>query len=138
MLHKKACIFGYWVTEHGDGEFGIIYSGVEGQDAVNFLLKVRSGEIRSAFTKDGLGEIDLIYGVSGLNGYGLAHIIEFHVQDLDKITLIIENGIIVTQAPDRKLLVYESPDKTYISAIKLDWNGKSKKWLVTAYGKNTP
>ena len=51
---------------------------------------------------------------------------------------IINAGVVVNQAQDRKLIIYQSTNRKYIAAIKLDWNGKSKKWLVTAYGKNDP
>jgi len=136
FIQQEVHIFGYLVTEHGMGEFGMIYSGIVGQDAVNFLLLIKSGEVINAFNKEGIGDIDLIYGEPGIHGCGLAHIAEIHAKDLDKISFIINAGSVVVQASDRKLIIYQSQDKKYIAAVKLDWNGKKKKWLVTAYGNN--
>lgn len=80
----------------------------------------------------------MICGEPGIHGRGLAHIAEIRTEDLDKISFIINAGSVVVQANDRKLIVYQSQDKKYIAAVKLDWDGKLKKWLLTAYEKNNP
>ncbi len=73
----------------------MIYSGITGQDAINFLLLVKSGEVINAFSKEGVGDIDLIYGEPGIHGCGLAHIAEIHAEDLNKNSFIISAGSVV-------------------------------------------
>lgn len=122
-------------TKVGTGEFGDIYEGAKGQDAVEFLLKNKSGEVREAFTRPDIGKIDLVYGKPGEEGYGLAHILEKHSEAINEIDNIIENGTPLKQAPDRYLIVLEEGGKNKVAAVKLDWNGKSKTWIVSSFIK---
>ncbi|OGH67771.1 MAG: hypothetical protein A3C15_02825 [Candidatus Magasanikbacteria bacterium RIFCSPHIGHO2_02_FULL_50_9b] len=128
--YKKVRLFGYWVCEHGKGGFGKIYSGITGQDAVNFLLCVKSGEIRNAFQHPALGFIDLVYGEMGKTGFGLAHILEKHPEIISNLHRFVINSKIVSQLPDRTILLYEPDIKSIIS---LTWHEVDKKWLVTTY-----
>lgn len=113
----------------GSGKFGTIYSGITGHTAVMFLLELQEGEILSAFKHSEIGNIDLIYGICGINGYGLAHINEKHPEMICGLASIIENGSLIKQIDDR--LYLESPDGRAI--IRLDWDGNKKSWVVTAY-----
>ncbi|PUD81907.1 hypothetical protein C2R70_01640 [Helicobacter pylori] len=51
----------------------------DGLGAINKLLETKKGFVAGAFYKEGLGDIDLVWGTpktKDSNGYGLAHIIE--------------------------------------------------------------
>ncbi|EMH18846.1 DUF3519 domain-containing protein, partial [Helicobacter pylori] len=62
-------------------EWGHNYSEFKGDGlgAINKLLETKKGFVAGAFYKEGLGDIDLVWGTpktKDSNGYGLAHIIE--------------------------------------------------------------
>ncbi|EMJ43145.1 DUF3519 domain-containing protein, partial [Helicobacter pylori] len=62
-------------------EWGHNYSEFkgDGKSAINKLLETKKGFVAGAFYKQGLGDIDLVWGTpktKDSNGYGLAHIIE--------------------------------------------------------------
>jgi hypothetical protein len=139
FMQQEVCIFGYLVTEHGMGEFGMIYSGIVGQDALNFILEAKSGEIKGAFYRVEIGEIDLVWGekaIDGKEGHGLAHIIEKHPEIFDKISMVITEGSIYTQGSDRLLIVKNvGENQNQVAAIRLDWNGLQKTWLVSAFNE---
>ena len=127
-------MFGYVVIERGVGEFGPIYSGIRGQDAVNFLLQAKSGEVLAAFMHSVLGPIDLVWGVETVGerkGFGLAKIIQKHPEAIHSLTEAIKNSEIVEELPDRRVLLSRDHDQQ--SVIDLQFNNKSKKWLLTSY-----
>ncbi|EMH09148.1 DUF3519 domain-containing protein, partial [Helicobacter pylori] len=62
-------------------EWGHNYSEFKGDGlgAINKLLETKKGFVAGAFYKEGLGDIDLVWGTpktKDSNGYGLAHILE--------------------------------------------------------------
>ncbi|RVZ68305.1 DUF3519 domain-containing protein, partial [Helicobacter pylori] len=62
-------------------EWGHHYSEFKGDGlgAINKLLETKKGFVAGAFYKEGLGDIDLVWGTpktKDSNGYGLAHILE--------------------------------------------------------------
>lgn len=102
------------------------------------------GQVAGAFYKEGLGDIDLVWGDST---FGLAHILERRTQDfikeglseaeakakarefVESIPEIIENGKI---RKEKTRAFIEFNDKQ--SVIALDYKGDdSRKWLLTAY-----
>lgn len=99
------------------------------QEAIDHLLDVKQGSVPEAMYKEGIGDIDFVYGKIGKEGYGLAHIQEKHPAILPHLVELIETGVISSPAKDRKnILLFEGR-----AAIRLDWNGEKKIWLVTAY-----
>lgn len=98
-------------------------------EAIEHLLSIKNGEVKGAIHKPGLGDIDFVYGKAGSDGYGLAHIAEKHPEIIRSIPKIIQNGSVINQAQDR-LFIQDSSQR---AIIRLDWNGKDKKWLVTAF-----
>lgn len=110
------------------------------EGAIEKLLQEKNGYVSGAVYKEGIGDIDFIYGQPGKNGYGLAHIIERRNQQgingeefVREIPELIKSGNVYTQLnyPGRKYIV--SGDKE--AAVRLDWNGENRNWLVTAYMK---
>ncbi|EHR9974373.1 DEAD/DEAH box helicase family protein [Campylobacter upsaliensis] len=129
-------------------EFGVNFEGFKGKEAINKLLEEQRGQVKGAFYKEGLGEIDLVWGDSKK---GLSHILErrkedFIKQGLDenealeralefvkKIPQIIEQGEVKVGV--NRAFVDTKDDRALIA---LDYKGKDKKWVITAYKMDDP
>ncbi|EDP6868566.1 hypothetical protein HRB47_001415, partial [Campylobacter upsaliensis] len=114
-------------------EFGINFEGFKGKEAINKLLEEKRGQVRGAFYKEGLGEIDLVWGDKN---YGLEHILNKHGGEFKnlarELSEAVENGKIVKDDKGRLRLEYENK----IVGIKDNWKGeKTAHWVVTAYVK---
>lgn len=135
-------------------EFGTNYAEFyrDGQGAVKKLLAEKQGQVAGAFYRDdlakatGTGEIDLVWGDSTK---GLQHILERRAADFEKQGLtkeqatqkalefvendlneIFQNGKATIQ--DNRAVI-DTGDKMGI--IALDYFGKDRKWIITAYNK---
>lgn len=115
----------------GNGEFGPIYEGVIGKDAIDFLIFRKKGEIRNALYHPQIGNIDLIWGKSGEKGYGLAKILEKHPEAIKNLSESINRGKIVEELPERIIMINEENNQR--SIIDLQFNNKLKTWVVTSY-----
>ncbi|WP_270962078.1 Eco57I restriction-modification methylase domain-containing protein [Campylobacter upsaliensis] len=129
-------------------DFGENFAGYKGKEAINKLLEEKRGQVKGAFYKEGLGEIDLVWGDSKK---GLSHILErrkedFIKQGLDenealeralefvkKIPQIIEQGEVKVGV--NRAFVDTKDDRALIA---LDYKGKDKKWVITAYKMDDP
>lgn len=133
-------------------EWGIPYTKYSGDidGAIQKLLKEKKGYVPKAFYKDGIGDVDLVWGTHNYEtgeGYGLEHIIARRKkQNIDankfvnELPDLIRNGLVKDETiidkngqPQLRKII-ENPDKKM--AIILDWNGKSRKWVVTAHRQN--
>ncbi|EAJ7102418.1 DUF3519 domain-containing protein [Campylobacter upsaliensis] len=132
-------------------EFGINYEGFKGKEAVEKLLEEQRGQVKGAFYKEGLGEIDLVWGeVKGsgkeAKGYGLSKIIEKHGEDFKEfgeglegvskgLDEIITKGEIHTQEYGRKTIIYHKNGDVYKVGLKQNWKGEPTKnsWVITGY-----
>jgi hypothetical protein len=123
-----------------DEHFGPVFSAFRGKpsEAIEHLLKEKKGHVPGAFHKEGLGDIDLPYGEGGKKGFGLAHIIERrNAQGMNgeafvrQLPTLVKEGKIEKREsyPGRAYIVHEKME----AAIRLDWNGKERNWMVTAY-----
>ena len=125
----------------GKGAFGDVYDQFKGKakEAFNFLAKHRSRDLLGVFHRDDTGDIDLIWGDE--NG-GLCHILAKHVgkgrdfeteQDaFDKIEGILEKGRLIQDGPLRYVVSKDG----YRVAIRKDYDGVNKNWIVTAIDYN--
>ncbi|ENF1746645.1 hypothetical protein ABQJ84_001811, partial [Campylobacter upsaliensis] len=120
-------------------EFGINFEGFKGKEAIEKLLEEQRGQVKGAFYKEGLGEIDLVWGDSKK---GLSHILERRTQDfinqglekgkaeykvrelLSEIPQILENGKILSQNNDKIELITDK--YTLVLGLRDD-----KKFIVT-------
>ncbi|HEF3525855.1 TPA: DEAD/DEAH box helicase family protein [Campylobacter upsaliensis] len=114
-------------------DFGENFAGYKGKEAIEKLLEEQRGQVRGAFYKEGLGEIDLIWGDKN---YGLEHILNKHGGEFKnlarELSEAVENGKIVKDDKGRLRLEYENK----IVGIKDNWKGeKTAHWVVTAYVK---
>ncbi|EOD4832303.1 hypothetical protein ACJU1S_001501, partial [Campylobacter upsaliensis] len=114
-------------------EFGVNFEGFKGKEAIEKLLEEQRGQVKGAFYKEGLGEIDLVWGDKN---YGLEHILNKHGGEFEslarELSEAVENGKIVKDDKGRLRLEYENK----IVGIKDNWKGeKTAHWVVTAYVK---
>ncbi|EAK0996928.1 hypothetical protein A0249_00610 [Campylobacter upsaliensis] len=114
-------------------EFGVNFEGFKGKEAVEKLLEEQRGQVKGAFYKEGLGEIDLVWGDEN---FGLRHILNKHGGEFKnlarELSEAVENGKIVKDDKGRLRLEYENK----IVGIKDNWKGeKTAHWVVTAYVK---
>ncbi|MBR6612514.1 MAG: DUF3519 domain-containing protein, partial [Campylobacter sp.] len=136
-------------------EFGTNYAEFyhDGKGAINKLLVEKQGQVAGAFEREGLGDIDLVWGefevVKGdIKGYGLSKIEAKHLNDFaifegntpqekmaNGIAEIIEKGEIKIDNNSRTTIVYNKNDKVYKIGLKQNWKGNptENKWIVTAY-----
>ena len=127
----------------GKGAFGDVYNQFQGnaQEAFAFLKEKRSGDVLGVFRRDGVGNIDVVWGDKG---GGLCHIIDKHVGEgksflsVDEAAKVIDS-IIKTGDKD-----FENGDKivfkkgSKLVTIRKNVRDKGKKiadknWILTAY-----
>ncbi|WP_267892574.1 putative barnase/colicin E5 family endoribonuclease, partial [Helicobacter trogontum] len=95
------------------------------------------GQVAGAFYKEGLGDIDLVWGEvtdpKNHKGYGLAHILDKH-PDLDPrlITEIIEKGNLTNQNNIR----YRIEKDNYVIGLSAEYKGDKRNFIITAFEKN--
>jgi len=121
-------------VEIGSGPFGPMYKGFEGrfEEAVRFLKKMQGGEVVDALRHPQLGQVGLPHGRtndSTQKRFGLLHILEDHSRDeLERLPVIFGTGRVEIDS-DRAFI--ETAD--HEAVVRLDWDGRKKHWLVTAY-----
>lgn len=123
----------------GNGPFGAIYSQFrnKAKEAVTFLLKLKSGEAIAALHHPAVGDIDLIWGKEGTgksNGYGLSKIAKFHPEVLSNLQEVLDDMEVISRTQNRINL----ESNTHKAAVRLEWDGERKNWLLTAFEKETP
>lgn len=107
------------------------------KEAIEYLLKVRRGEVPGAFHYRGVGDIDLPWGKEGdpnrgyRGGYGLAHIAAKHADVVDRLSDILEGSVILRRSPRYVELINKSEPALIV--IGLEWENQSKTWLLTQY-----
>ena len=130
-------------------EFGTNYAEFyrDGANAIAKILREKQGQVAGAFYKEGLGDIDVVWGDSH---FGLQHILERRTQDfikeglseaeakakakefVESISKIIESGKVVKDDKGRLRIEFDN----FIVGIKDNWKGKpTNKWIVTSYAK---
>ena len=129
------------------GAFGPIYRQFEKKpkEAIKFLRKMKDGECIAALYRNDIGDIDLVWGKVTDSvkhkGFGLAHIIDKHELEINRLGFNIEDFIpIVVQFGDFNLKksdsnkkVFESKGFRFVIALQKESQGKTKKWLLTAF-----
>lgn len=125
-----------------DNGFGLRYNQFvnNAEGAINYLLNRKGGEVEGAVKSPaveaitGNGDVDLVYGKGGDDGYGLAHIVERHGEGVARrIPSILETGKVVDDPnyTNANRITLVSDDNT--GAVRLGWDGNKKQWVVTAY-----
>nr|WP_120824492.1 DUF3519 domain-containing protein [Helicobacter pylori] len=131
-------------------EWGNNYSEFKGDGlgAINKLLETKKGFVAGAFHKEGLGDIDLVWGNKD---YGLEHILKRRIESYIKKGLkpkfaeqralnlvrmmpeVIEKGKVGRDAQGR--LKIETKD--ILVALRDNWQGEplKSKWVITGFEK---
>ncbi|ELK0695749.1 hypothetical protein QJF06_001383, partial [Campylobacter upsaliensis] len=128
-------------------EFGTNYAEFyrDGKGAVEKLLAEKQGQVSGAFYKEGLGDIDLVWGDEKI---GLKKIIEKHLSDFENfegkdeaekmvnaLNEIIEKGKIITENGINTLWLKKG-DEYYLVGLSKGWSGKGEnEWIITSYKK---
>ncbi|ENA2871860.1 hypothetical protein ABF681_001701, partial [Campylobacter upsaliensis] len=125
-------------------EFGTNYAEFyrDGKGAVEKLLKEAEdfkqrgekgefkGQVAGAFYKEGLGEIDLVWGDEN---FGLRHIIDKHGDEFEDIAAELDE-IIAKGVLEKGEHRYFIKHNDYKGMIALDYKGKeSNAWILTLY-----
>lgn len=123
----------------GEGPFGEIYIQFKGKprEAIDFLMKKKSGEAIGALYHKDVGDIDLVWGKEGTghsDGFGLAKLVKYHPEVLDNLQDILNDMQVTTR--NSNLINLEST--THKATIRLEWDGNKKNWLLTAFEKENP
>ena len=131
----------------GHGFFGNVYNQFKGKvmQAVKFLTKHGSGDLLGVFHRNGVGDIDMVWGDE--DG-GLCHILNKHINDKDfptvkelvsRIEDIVNNGTVDFSNGDKIVLKKDG----YVVTIRRNIRDKGikiadKNWVLTAYNKDAP
>ncbi|EMF2450464.1 hypothetical protein V3G43_001646, partial [Campylobacter upsaliensis] len=113
-------------------EFGTNYAEFyrDGKGAVEKLLAEKQGQVAGAFYKEGLGEIDLVWGDEN---FGLRHIIDKHGDEFEDIAAELDE-IIAKGVLEKGEHRYFIKHNDYKGMIVLDYKGKeSNAWILTLY-----
>jgi len=117
------------------GPFDPIFEGFENnpKGAITKLMQEKRGEVPDAFSHPELGAIGFVYGN---NNMGLLHIANKRgIEWVNRIPEILRTGELVKDEGGlpRAYLVRRADTPASVTVIRLDWDGKGKTWLVTAY-----
>lgn len=123
----------------GKGFFGNIYDQFKGKanEAIRFLMKQKDGEAIGALHHPQVGDIDLVWGEEGTShsdGYGLSKIAKYHPDVLANLQEILNDMSVVNASANRMNLESD----THKAAVRLEWDGEKKTWLLTAFEKEAP
>lgn len=137
-----------------ENKFGENYSEYAGKpkEALNFLIDKKSGQVRNAWERDDIGDIDIVYGKKA---FGLRHIIGKHVgitedgkekdfKDENELTSTVDKllrkGELIKDFVDgngfrKRILSLGKHTLVITQTIVVDDedNLKEKRWIVTSY-----
>ena len=130
-----------------NGKFGPIYRQFAGKpkEAIKFLREKKGGECIAALRRSDIGDIDIVWGEVTdpikHKGYGLAHIIDKHELEINKlgfnledfVPIVVQFGNFNLKKSDSQKKVFESETFRFIIAVEDSQDGKSKKWLLSAF-----
>lgn len=119
------------------GAFGLIFRQFrhDARGAIEHLRKQQTGEAIAALHHPDVGDIDLVWGKEGTaareyeDGMGLAKIIKKHSEVLDDLQGFV-GGLSVQKRSKNRVVLSDGSGK---ALVRLDWDGESKHWLLTAY-----
>ena len=130
------------ITPVSYGDFGPVFDQFKNKpvDAIRYLIGVEQGECINALYRRDIGYIDIVWGDNDLNnkGFGLKHIIEKHGKEIKQLGFEVENFIPILvqygnfkKSKESDKLLLES--EMFRVIIKTVWNGKEKKFLLSAF-----
>lgn len=119
------------------GLFGKIHKRYErkGQKAINYLAKVKEGEVPNAIYHSEIGWIDIVWGFTGTSksdGYGLSKIIKYHPSVLKVLAKEIKLLKIKSHTENR----YKLESEKYLAVVSKVFFENKKVWLLTMFEKH--
>ena len=127
------------VTVAADEGHGPVLAGLEDRwdDAVEALTALKTGDAKGVLAHPAVGRIDVVWGREATtpqksDGWGLAKILQKHPEVIADLPERLARMEVTKVLPDRINLA--SPDDR--AAVRLDWDGEAKTWLVTAFAKD--
>ncbi|MDL0109092.1 hypothetical protein NYG93_08555 [Campylobacter felis] len=113
-------------------DFGVNFEGFKGKEAVLKLLEEKRGQVKGAFYKEGLGDIDVVWGDEN---FGLRHIIEKHGGEFEDIALqlseAMENGVLKKQNEVRSRIEYGN----FVIGLSGEFKGEKRAFIITAFNR---
>lgn len=112
-------------------EFGPVYTEYRNDPAgaIAELMRARTGE--AIVDIEGLGDVSLIYGDSAK---GLAHIAARRGEEwLQKVPDVLQRGVAYSKLGHEGRVYIGTPGEEAV--LRLDWDGKAKTWVVSAYDR---
>ncbi|HEF3573470.1 TPA: hypothetical protein R9120_001736, partial [Campylobacter upsaliensis] len=114
-------------------EFGVNFEGFKGKEAVDKLLSEKRGQVKGAFYKEGLGEIDLVWGDEN---FGLRHILNKHGSEFEDIAAelseAMEKGVLKKQNEVRSRIEF----KDFAIGLSGEFKGEKRAFIITAFKRN--
>ncbi|EOI9935862.1 hypothetical protein ACMYV6_001852, partial [Campylobacter upsaliensis] len=114
-------------------EFGVNFEGFKGKEAINKLLEEQRGQVKGAFYKEGLGEIDLVWGDEN---FGLRHILNKHGDEFEDIAAelseAMEKGVLKKQNEVRSRIEF----KDFAIGLSGEFKGEKRAFIITAFKRN--
>ena len=109
------------------------------------MLEQKQGFVPKATSKEGIGDIDFVYGKQDYNtgqGYGFEHIIDGRTRKnkiegesfVKKIPNTINKGGLTKDELHPSNIYIEDVNNKIV--IPTDWHGKKRNWVLTAYPQN--
>ena len=122
------------------GDFGPVFHDLKGdwRGAVTRLQEVRGGDAVGVLRSPAAGPVDVVWGWKGTpektfeDGYGLAKITEKHPGVIERIPDIVREGK-ANRDGNAMTIRWSDVDSNNVAVVKLDWFGKEKRWLLTAF-----
>ncbi|EOX1264509.1 hypothetical protein ACPDI4_001027, partial [Campylobacter upsaliensis] len=111
-------------------DFGVNFEGFKGKEAVLKLLEEKRGQVKGAFYKEGLGEIDLVWGDEN---FGLKHILNKHGDEFEDIaeelSEAMEKGVLKKQNEVRSRIEF----KDFAIGLSGEFKGEKHAFIITAF-----
>lgn len=115
------------------------FTGIKGQAAVEKLLEEKQGHVKGAFTRQDIGDIDLVWGDEA---QGLCHLIKrrkdensYPAKDvLDKLAETIENGVLQRGKSGN----FEIWHKGIMAIVRPEYYGEDIRFIVTGFKQRKP
>jgi hypothetical protein len=135
-LTKLLSSTGPTLKQMGTGVFGPVFETTKDWDAaVRTLSQAKDGEVPALLTHpDVPNPIDVPWGRAGAgghDGWGLSKMIDFHPEVVARFPELLADMKAVQRSPNRIQL----ESKTHRAAVRLQWDGQSKTWLLTGFEK---
>ena len=104
--------------------------------AIKALLKAQTGDAIGALYNPHVGDVDIVFGEEGPSGFGLAHIIEGHQEQmpslLEALPRVFESMTPAVQKKDAGNNIALENER-YRAIVTTEWRGTKKVWLLSFF-----